>query len=580
MLDQMKTRGPDGEGQWYSPRGDVGLGHRRLAIIDLTADGAQPMRSSDGTKVLTFNGEIYNFHELRKELEAKGRHFVSTSDSEVLLQAFEEYGEAMLSKLRGMYAFAIWDETRRRLFLARDPFGIKPLYYASDGRTFRAASQVKALLAGGAIDRAPDPAGHAGFFIWGHLPDPFTLFRRIRALPAGMCLWVDKDGPGEPRPFCLIPQILAEAEMQSMGSSQSPAEAQEKLRSALLDTVRHHLISDVPVGVFLSSGIDSTTLAALAAEAGGSVSTLTLGFEEFKGTENDEVPLAEEVARHYGAKHQTVWVTRNDFARETDRLFEAMDQPTTDGVNSFFVSYAAAQAGLKVALSGLGGDEIFAGYPSFRQIPRMVNALAPFRSLTPLHHAWRIISAPVLQRVSSPKYAGLLEYGGRWSGAYLLRRGMFTPQELPQLLGPDMAREGWRELETLARLDDTQHAVRSPRLKVSALELSWYMRHQLLRDTDWASMAHSLEIRTPLVDTDLLRNLAPMLAGPRPPSKRNLANAPSKKLPDAILNRRKTGFSIPVRNWLSDKDGAASPSGTDRGLRGWAKMIYSQFSAN
>ena len=428
------------------------------------------------------------------------------------------------------------------------------------------------------IDRTLDPAGQVGFFVWGHLPDPYTLYRGIRSLPAGAFLWVDKNGPREPKVFCSIANLLGEAERSIPHPPPSALDSSGTLRSALLDSVRHHLISDVPVGVFLSSGIDSTTLAALASEAGGSVRTLTLGFEEFKGRENDEVPLAEEVARHYGTQHRTVWVTREDFQRETARLLDVMDQPTTDGVNTFFVSYAAAQAGLKVALSGLGGDEIFGGYPSFREIPRMVKSLAPFRGLAPFNRLLRVVSAPALQRFTSPKYAGLLEYGGRWSGAYLLRRGMFMPWELPTVLDPDLAREGWRELETLTRLEDTARPLDSSQLKVSALELTWYMRHQLLRDTDWASMAHSLEIRTPLVDLPLLETLAPLLASPHRPGKRDLAGTPKKKLPDAIVHRRKTGFTIPVRDWLLHSQGASQTS-ADRGLRGWARRIHAAFLA-
>ena len=587
MLDRMQRRGPDGEGQWYSPDDRVGLGHRRLAIIDLTENGAQPKRSADGNCVITFNGEIYNHLELRRDLEAKGRRFRSASDTEVLLQMFEEYGEAMLGRLRGMFAFAIWDEAKRRLFLARDPFGIKPLYYADDARTFRAASQVKTLLAGGAIDRNPDPAGQASFFLWGHIQDPHTLYRNIRALPAGACMWVTDHGPQAPKVYCSIPKLIADAASNhsTPPANRSPLtdHSSNPLRHALLDSVRHHLIADVPVGVFLSSGIDSTTLAALAAECGGTLRTVTLGFSEFKGTPNDEVPLAEEVARHYGAEHRTIWVTREDFQREWARLLEAMDQPSIDGVNSFFVSHAAAQAGLKVALSGLGGDEFFGTYPSFRQLPQMVRALAPLRVLQPVFRATRVVAAPILQRYTSPKFAGLLEYGGRWSGAYLLRRGLFMPWELPGLLGTERAEEGWDELAILSRADITVEPVADPHLKVSALEMCWYMRHQLLRDTDWASMDHSIEIRTPFVDVELLKKLVPLLVGPDRPSKRALADTPAKKLPAAILNRPKTGFGIPVREWLAQgeqKSEIGNQNSAARGLRGWARLIHSHFTAN
>jgi asparagine synthase (glutamine-hydrolysing) len=567
IRDAMTLRGPDGCGDWFPADGRVGLGHRRLAIIDLSPTGAQPMTSRDGTLVVTFNGEIYNHLELRSRLEQKGCRFQSASDTEVLLHLYAEKGEGMVSDLRGMYAFAIWDAGKHCLFLARDPCGIKPLYYADDGKTFRAASQVKALLAGGNIDTAPEPAGHAGYFLWGHVPDPYTLYRGIRSLAAGHCLTVAAGGKKRLRAFCSIPGILAEAERLPPS---------DPLGSSLRDSVRHHLIADVPVGVFLSSGLDSSTLAALASEFGTQLRTVTLGFEEYKGTPNDETPLAGEVARRYGTRHQTIWVTRKDFENDLQRLFHAMDQPSSDGVNSYFISKAAAQAGLKVALSGLGGDELFGGYPSFQEVPRAASALRPFRFCRPLGRAVRVLSAPFLKHMTSPKYAGLLEYGGSYGGAYLLRRGLFMPWELPEILGAEPAREGWNELQTLARLDQTAHGIHCPHLKVAALEMSWYMRHQLLRDTDWAGMEHSLEVRVPLVDVELLRASAPWFTREPRPGKRDLALTPRTPLPASVLGRRKTGFIVPVREWML----AQNQKSGERGLRGWARHVYSRFRQN
>jgi asparagine synthase (glutamine-hydrolysing) len=300
IREAMTARGPDDAGDWLSVDGRVGLAHRRLSIIDLSPTGAQPMRNADATLVITFNGEIYNYRELRSELEARGFRFQGTSDTEVLVHLYEAEGEAMVNKLRGMYAFVLWDARKRGLFLARDPFGIKPLYYFDDGQTLRAASQVKALLAGGHIDTAPEPAGHVGFFLWGYVPCPCTLYRGIKGLPAGATLWVDETGNKHERTFCSISRILAEAESAHTPRSHTPRSTLHALRPALLDSVRHHLIADVPVGVFLSSGLDSTTVAALAAEHGSTLRTVTLGFEEFKGTANDETALAETVARQLG----------------------------------------------------------------------------------------------------------------------------------------------------------------------------------------------------------------------------------------------------------------------------------------
>ena len=621
MREQMFVRGPDGEGEWFSEDGRIGLGHRRLTIIDLSPAGAQPMWNADRSLAITFNGEIYNYRELRSQLShravgrygpeaADGYQFRSRCDTEVLLALYQTRGEAMLNDLRGMYAFAIWDRNKEGLFLARDPFGIKPLYYSDNGHTFRVASQVKPLRDCGKIDLAPDPAGHVGYFLWGHVPDPYTLFRNIRSLPAGTSMWVDRNGPRSPRVFCNISRILADAERSEAGDRKSelvgraflPAEAindgkrasgseaptarrerlpySSQLRSALAETVRYHLVADVPVGVFLSSGLDSTTLAALAAEQGGDLRTVTLGFEEYKGTPEDEVPLAEQFARRCGAKHQTIWVSRADFEAERDHLFESMDRPSTNGVNTFFVSLAAKQANLKVALSGVGGDELFASYPSFEEIPRSVRWLKGFHLWRNIGRDLRIVSVPILKRFTSPKYAGIFEYGGTYSGAYLLRRGMFMPWELPELLDPELVRQGWAELQTLLRLDETVDGIRNQRLKVSALEMSWYMRNQLLCDSDWAGMGHSVEIRVPFVDVDLLRSIAPSLAGKDPPSKRDMAQSAISQPPSSLLDRRKTGFQVPVRDWLlagSQRLEVRGQRSAERGLRGWAREVYSHF---
>lgn len=587
MLAHMQRRGPDGEGEWYGLAGALGLGHRRLSIIDLSEAGAQPMISADGRNVVVFNGEIYNYRELRAELEAQGAHFRSRSDTEVLLQLYQRHGAAMLSRLRGMFAFVLWDDERRGLLMARDCHGIKPLYFADDGETIRVASQVKALLAGGGIASSPEPAGHVGFLLWGHVPEPYTLYKAIRSLPAGTTLWIGRDGSRRAQTFGSVSETLAAAEKEDQENAYGRSKVTRAdgglVPGALRDTVAHHLIADVPVGVFLSSGLDSTTLAALAVEQGGSIRTVTLAFTEFAGTANDEAPLAEIVARQYGTRHQTVRVTRQDFVAETERLFAAMDQPSLDGVNTYFVSLAAKRAGLKVALSGLGGDELFGGYPSFTQIPRTVATLGWLRVENRVGRLVRVLTAPLIKRCTSPKYAGLLEYGGSYGGAYLLRRSLFMPWELPEVLAPELAREGWEELQSLARLEETVRNVRQPRSRVTALESCWYMRNQLLRDADWAGMAHSLEIRVPLVDIALLRALAPACVGPRPPTKRDLACAPASPLPAEVLNRPKTGFFVPVRDWLLESDrksGTRNAASSARGLRGWARHVYSRFTAN
>jgi asparagine synthase (glutamine-hydrolysing) len=569
IREHMINRGPDGAGLWIAADQRVGFGFRRLAIIDLSEAGAQPMATSDGMVRIVFNGEIYNYQEQRRKLEAKGYQFHSNSDTEVLLHLYQEYGSELVHHLRGMYAFAIWDERKRGLLLARDPFGIKPLYVADDGKTIRVASQVKALLTGGKIDTACEPAGHVGFFLWGHVPEPYTLYKGIRALAAGTTMWIDIDGKKETQEFFNIADEFTRANATPLIITRE--EIRERLGAALRDSVRHHLIADVPVGVFLSAGMDSSTLLALTKESGVSKPlAVTLGFREFSGTENDEVPLAELVARHYGATHRTQWIGKNDFSEQLEHLLAAMDQPSIDGVNSYFVCKAAKEAGLKVALSGLGGDELFGGYSDFQQIPRMVGLFSSIASVPLLGAGFRYVSAPLLKRFTSPKYAGLLEYGGSYAGAYLLRRGLFMPWELPDILDADMVRAGWQELQTMPRLNGTIDGIKSPHQKVSALEMSWYMRNQILRDTDWASMAHSLEVRVPLVDIELFRTVAELAAANQTVCKQDMAAA-ADGLPHEVLQRKKTGFSVPVHEWLIESTGSGKSA---RGLRGWAAIIY------
>ncbi|MAZ25445.1 MAG: asparagine synthase (glutamine-hydrolyzing) [Porticoccaceae bacterium] len=569
IRDSMLNRGPDDSGLWLSRDKRIGLAHRRLSIIDLTDSASQPMSDKSNRIKIVFNGEIYNFRELSRDLKSKGYSFKTSSDTEVLIYLYMEHGTNMVHYLRGMYAFAIWDELNNGLFLARDPFGIKPLYYADNGETIRVASQVRALLKSSSIDTSEEPAGHVGFFLWGHVPEPFTLYRGIRSLPAGTALWIDAEGRKENKIFFrLAEEMYAKNEIDK---PISPDELRESLREALLDTMSHHLISDVPVGVFLSAGIDSTTLATLAQEVGiDELRTITLGFKEFQDTENDEVPLAELVSRKLKSKHRTQWVSQSNFHDENQRLFEAMDQPSLDGINSYFVSKAAADAGLKVAISGMGGDELFGGYPSFTQIPKLVNGLNLFNKIPEVGRGFRYFSAPILKYFTSPKYAGLLEYGGTYSGSYLLRRGLYMPWELPEFLDGEMVREGWNDLNTLANLNTTHSGLTDSRLIVSSLETSWYMRNQLLRDIDWASMSHSLEVRTPFVDVQLYRAVSRLVNNGCTPGKSNMAMSPYCALPDEILNRRKTGFSIPVHRWLMDDEKYQQ----GRGYRGWSHHVY------
>ncbi|MDD9972092.1 MAG: asparagine synthase (glutamine-hydrolyzing) [Myxococcales bacterium] len=550
MSARMRPRGPDGDGLWTADDGRVALAHRRLAIIDPDPRSAQPMVSHNGALRITFNGEIYNHRDLRAELEAQGHVFRTTSDTEVLLALYAQLGIDMVTRLRGMFAFGLWDQARHRLVLARDGYGIKPLYYANVHGTIRFASQVKALLASGGVSRERDPAGLVGLCLWGAVPEPLTAYSAIKALPAGSVLTVERDQVRlEPRFFSVAASL---AGAPSLPAGQAP---QELVREALVETVRYHLVADVPVGSFLSAGVDSSCLLGLMAElAPAPPTTATVGFDEFRGSDHDEVPLATQVAHRYGAQHHVRRVTRDEFNRDLPAILDAMDQPSLDGVNTWFASKAIAELGIKVAVSGLGGDELFGGYPSFRDVPRWAKWPRPVRRVPALGILARQVLAEWLDRThwASPKLAGMAELGGAFEGAYLLRRGVFMPWELERIMPRELATLGLRNLDMLAEA----RACLTPDpgsdfARVAALEASLYMRNQLLRDTDWASMAHSIEVRVPLVDTHLLAQVAPLLMGPqRIEGKTWMAASPTPPLPTAIAERPKTGFATPVRAWL------------------------------
>lgn len=577
MNERMVARGPDGNGLWVNEEGRIGFGHVRLAIIDLSEGGAQPMHASDGRLTITFNGEIYNYRELRAELQGRGRVFRSESDTEVLLQLYAEYGAAMVSRLRGMFAFGLWDADRRTLLLARDPLGIKPLYWADDGWTLRFASQAKALLAGGVVSRDPDPAGIVGFHLFGSVPEPFTVWRSIQSLPAGTMLTVDATGPGIPQRYYDVAAALSERATLSAAAGDSRARVAEAVR----DSVRHHLVADVPVAVFLSAGIDSGALLGTMAGLGvRDITAVTLGFQEFEGLALDEAPLAAEVAARYGARHIVRTVDRAEFERDLPAMMDAMDLPTIDGINTWFVAKAAREAGIKVALSGLGADECFGGYPSFTDVPRSVHWLRPVSWLPGLGALarWGLSRAVAAGLRLHPKTAGVLQYGGTWAGAYLLRRGVYMPWELEEVLDPALVREGLRRLAPLSRIAAAIQTGRSlgDFDRVAALETSLYMRNQLLRDADWAGMAHGVEIRVPFVDPFFLAALPPgaVLAGMN--AKDAIAEVPDPPLPDSVRHRRKTGFSTPHGRWLQDAAGTPRQPGIDLSAasRAWALNVW------
>jgi asparagine synthase (glutamine-hydrolysing) len=525
-------RGPDDAGTWLRPDGGVALAHRRLAILDLSAAGHQPFFSNDGRVAITYNGEIYNFRELRLALESRGCAFRSASDTEVIVNGYLTHGAAFVEQLRGMFAFALWDERERLCLLARDRFGIKPLYYSAQAGRLVFASEMRAVLASRMVGIEPDPIGVQRYFQSGSVPEPHTLLRNVSALEAGQ-LGVWQGGQ------------LRLSRYWSMGFAPAAIEwddAVARTRAALVDSVRHHFVSDVPVGVFLSGGIDSTALVALARQAG--IDDLHTFSVAFPGHDDDEGKLAQRSAARFGTTHHE-WALDAPAGRELFAQFvAASDQPSIDGLNTFAVSKFARDNGLKVVLSGLGADELFGGYKSFRQVPLIARGHRAMAAV----HLHRLAGRAIGAVGGSAPWRRLGEsIAGEPSltNTYLAFRGIFTPTEAQALT----AHYTGTTTATDPRLGVEQPTGHDGDA-ISTLELTRYTRNQLLRDADVMSMAWGLELRVPFLDAALFETVRAIPADVRLREHKQLLTAAVPELPIWVVRQPKRGFLFPIEQWL------------------------------
>ncbi len=530
-LAALRHRGPDGEGTFE----DLGapaalLLHTRLAIFDTSDAGRQPMQSPDGRYVVTYNGEIYNYRELRSELSGLGHRFATECDTEVLLAAFAQWGEGCLPRLRGMFAFGCWDRKERRLTLARDRLGIRPLYVAESPGGLAFASEVRALLAAGLAERRLSQQGLVSFLAFGSVWGPQTLVDGVRALPPGTVASF-AEGRLLERRYWELPEAHADG-------PKSAAEAIEAIAPVLHEAVRLQLRSDVPLGVFLSAGMDSSVLASLAKRALDQPPiTLTVSFD----SPADEGPEAAAFARALGTDHREVRITPEEAGRLVPEAVAAQDQPSVDGINSWLVSRAARQAGLKVALSGLGGDELFAGYASFRRFGRLRSS-----------GRWAGLAARAgLQALRGSPFNGVPQHWKKGLAAvaasgdpvatYAAQRALLLGPQIEALLGRTISIEAVQSASGLGN-----DAIND----LSRLELVNYLRDTLLRDSDAMGLAHGVEIRPPLLDEKLVEAVLPLsgrLKLSRSGNKPLLAGAAALRLP----LRQKSGFSLPFEQWLS-----------------------------
>ena len=532
-LPFLGHRGPDGEGTWTSPSESASLAHTRLAVLDLSDAGAQPMSNQQRNCHLVFNGEIYNYQELKKEIEPVGRPFRGNSDTEVLLSMLSHSAvKDVLPHLAGMFAFAFWDEGSKRGILARDPFGIKPLYYmvTSDGN-LHFASEVKALRLLVASDKSVSKLAKREYLKWGSVPEPLTLFNDIQSLSAGQFLeW--EAGVITIRTFASVqfPQI-----------SNDGTDPVQVAREAIKESVHRHLISDVPVGLFLSGGIDSSALLALTRKALGpqaDIRTFSIGFEN---ADYDESSVARKTAAHFDANHSEWLMTSLEGMGEIAGYMDHMDQPTIDGFNTWCVSKFAGKNGVKVVLSGLGGDELFAGYGSFKNLPKFINL---YSRLGPLRKPVASLFSMAGEGSKWNRLSGFLKSNGQWLDAFHAQRGIFMNDEVLQLVdGVDLEIEG---------RSNNDFNSEEPLDSVSLLELKQYMRNQLLRDSDVFSMAHGLELRVPFVDFRLFQSISAIPASIRLRQGKQLLLEAVPEIPQWVRERPKQGFRFPFDDWVTE----------------------------
>ncbi len=543
MNEAQFRRGPDDHGIFLDKKNGLSFGHRRLSIIDLSKAGRGPMSYSGGVFEITFNGEIYNFLELKKELSKKGYKFKTETDTEVILGLYKEYGANSFSRLRGMFAFALWDKKTKKLFLVRDRYGIKPLYYFSDKERLVFASTVKAIEKSGLISIDNNPQAMIGFLLFGSVPSPITTLKNIFALPPGH--YLEKNTKGEEK-------LVKYYDPLSFFKNKNEASYESivaEINSRLEEAVKFHLISDAPLGVFLSGGIDSSAVAAFASLGRKEkITTLSVVFEEAEFSEKRYQDLMLERIK---GNHKEIKITKEQFFKSYDKIFEAMDQPSIDGVNTFFISKAAKEAGLKVVLSGLGADEIFCGYSHFKRA-KLIRNIQKLPSLfkSPLQ----------LFSVQNSRYAKFNHlFNKDILSFYLSMRGLFSPKETARILNIRLD-EVFKFIENYSSIVFSEKDLKSleffdPVDLFSFLELKFYLQNQLLKDTDFMSMYHSIEVRVPFLDHQLVEYLSalpPHFKLDKKVNKPLLVNGIKNLVPPEILNRRKMGFTFPFEKWFSE----------------------------
>ncbi len=553
LQESLSHRGPDDQRLWINADQTAGLAHTRLSIIDLTSSGHQPMHTPDGRYSIVFNGEIYNYQSLKKEMEDEGEAFISASDTEVLLKLWAKEELSALERIRGMFSLAIWDSMESKLILVRDPLGIKPLYFSQYSNGLAFASEARALKSAG-FGGEIDPKAVGAFLKFGSIPAPLGLYKGIESLMPGEWLQWEQDTGKMTR------QIYWSYAKQFENNMHDPVidyrEAVSLTRRTLIDSVKAHLVSDVPVGAFLSGGIDSTAVVSLMRQAGqDNIATFSIVFDD---KELDESHYSRMAAQAYNTEHHEWRVTRSEFFDLKNEFMKSMDSPTIDGINTWMVSRLARQYGFKVVTSGVGGDEFFYGYNgTFRQLPALMKYLGAVPSGIK-KMALKTMDFPFVKNATPRKInkaVSLLEASPDLGKGYLAYRGLFTKQEIRELISDkDFAHEA-ASVDMSVFLPSLPDKAEKEQ-NVSVLEASCYLASQLLPDSDRFSMAHALELRVPLVDrivAETLSRIDPKLFYDQKNTPKALLVKAVDDIPDEIVYRQKQGFTLPIGRWIKDE---------------------------
>ena len=564
ILKLQKSRGPDNTALWTSSCGKVTFGHNRLSIIDLTNNSNQPFVSIDKRIVITFNGEIYNFIEIREQLLKKKIKFKSNSDTEVIIEAYRYWGLEFVNYFRGMYSFVIWDVLKDELILARDPFGIKPLYYTYQNNIFYFASQIKSILSIQNLRFNNSDAGICSYFMFGNVIDPFTIYKEIKSLEKGNVLVINKDGVKKKINFYSIKNKILNSKEASISNENDQI---NYLKETIDDTVRYHSISDVPITYLLSSGIDSNVLVASASSQQNNINSVTLDFG-FTGEKN-ETQIASKTSKLNNIKHSVKEISNFDKIEGLNNFFNSMDSPTNDALNNYLISKKIKNL-TKVVISGVGADEFLFGYSSFERIPKLNNFVKfiPYIKILDNNKLYNFLNKIKIKA----KIAALFSHQKNIDDAYYLQRSVFLEKEIENFKDYFSIEKGLEELNLRERLLKDVEGIKDTKLSIMLLEILYYLSPKLLRDSDWATMSNSIEMRTPFVDIVFFEKILSLYKKNPNLNKKYMLKCYQNLLPRELSKRKKTGFEIPYKEFLKNNNLKFYPS-----IKNWTEYSYNNY---